>query len=183
MTHSATKPYAPQTHSLPGRLVKFFSANLEEELSADDITLKFDVQRNKLHSNLQLAVEHNWLARDGSIYSAGSQIRDKALVVPLTPSDFPRIESRKAKVHCLHMLDVESLRVETGVPYMKRASKGDHKWEPLFAKLTKPDQSIAVPAKVKGALAAAVAKRNKQKRGTFAIALTSADQARVWRLA
>lgn len=81
-------------------------------------------------------------------------------------------------------VDIGNLKVEEGIPYLGDVSKGKSKWSPLFAKLIKPGQSLAIPADMRGAVGAAANKLNKsQTQGRFRVAMTSADEARVWRIA
>lgn len=83
-------------------------------------------------------------------------------------------------------LDIASLKVEDGVPFIPPSRGGAQgKWDALFDKLAKVGQSLAVPGEVKAALAAAAIKRNKATplRGKFAVQKTGPDAARVWRVA
>jgi len=57
------------------------------------------------------------------------------------------------------------------------------RYAPLFAKLTEPGQSTALPLSVKSALMAAVAKHNKLKQGAYRVAKFSATECRIWRIA
>lgn len=82
-----------------------------------------------------------------------------------------------------YTLDISKLQVEEGVPFMKINGPTVGKWEPIFQKLEKPDQSIALPGHLRGALASAVRTRNKQNKGMFRVAMTGPGQARIWRLA
>lgn len=83
-------------------------------------------------------------------------------------------------------IDIAKLQVEDNVPFVPPGGKGAmDKWAPLFDRLTKPGQSVAIPGTAKSALAAAAIKRNKLQppRGKFAVQKTGPDTARVWRVA
>lgn len=55
--------YTPRSDSLPARVIAFFQRNLDEELSLEDITEKFDTTRGNIHTNLGLAVDAGMLVR------------------------------------------------------------------------------------------------------------------------
>ena len=57
-------------------------------------------------------------------------------------------------------------------------------WVADIAKLTKPGQSVEIPAEVRGAVGAAIGKINGLKtQGQFRVAMVTSDTARVWRTA
>lgn len=96
----------------------------------------------------------------------------------------PQVTTGRARPR--HTIDLSALVVEEGVPFAKANGKapGVSKWDPLFAKLTEPGQSVAVPGHVKSAIAAAINKRKKDKdAGTYRVAMTGNGLARVWRTA
>lgn len=177
------KTYSPRADSLPARVVAFFAKHPEEELHISDIAMKFDVPSSGIHSNLKPAVDCDLLKRNNSLYSAGQAI-DLATPVAVAhaPAAAPRQKpAPKGYSSPRHHVDVKQLKVDIGVPCITHNGKGLSKWAPLFAKLTAADQSIAIPGHIKGALAAAVFIRNKQKNGTFRVAMTGCGEARIWR--
>jgi hypothetical protein len=84
---------------------------------------------------------------------------------------------------------IAALQVETGIPLGSGSNRsGASKWQPLFAKLTAPNTSVAIPREWKTAVAADAAKRNAKARKskglpTYRVAYINATQARVWRVA
>lgn len=190
------KPYTPQAGSLAALVVGFFTNNRDENLTLDDIAEKFVCTRGNIHTILRSAVESGLLERgkndDGEyIYQRGpkapaapgvdiDQVHQPRQCVPVgkrtrnTPSGYTSVRK---------LLDVAALKVEDHVPYMPTARKAASKWDALFDKLTMPGQSVAIPGDCKSALAAAAHMRNKKKAGTFQVAMTGADEARVWRIA
>lgn len=174
--------YSPKPDSFPARVIAYFRRVPDEEMSVEDLALKFDIERSGIHTNLKPAVEHDMLKRDGSIYSAGKNIGTAEPGTKL--ADLPRRKSATAGLTSPRLaLDLALLKVEEGVPCPAGNKLGISKWDDLFTKLAKAGQSIAVPADVKGALAAEANKRNKKKLGTFRVHKTSATQARIWRTA
>ncbi|MBH2008060.1 MAG: MarR family transcriptional regulator [Xanthomonadaceae bacterium] len=190
-----TEIYKPSAGSLPSQVVWFFTNNHDEQLSLGEITVKFDVPRGNIHTQLGRAIDAKLLARtrneDGEyIYSAGPAIYHPAKkAVPDAPAPAPPDAPRKTRgpvkgfASPRYSLDISQLKVEEGIPFMKINGPTVSKWEPVFQKLQKPDQSIALPGHLRGALASAVRTRNKENKGTYRVAMTGPGQARIWRLA
>lgn len=190
-----TDPYKPRTGSLAAQVSWFFLQNPDEQLGLSEITEKFDAVRGNIHTLLAPSIAAQLLVRtrneDGDyIYSAGPAIHNPAKdAVPDAPApaaaDTPRKTRGPVKGFASprYSLDIRTLKVEEGIPFMKMNGPAESKWEPLFRKLTQPDQSIALPGHLRGALASAVRNRNKENKGTFRVAMTGPGQARIWRLA
>lgn len=188
-------PYKPRAGSLPAQVVWFFTNNPDEQLALTDIEEKFDAVRGNIHTLLALAIEAQLLVRtsneDGEyLYSAGLAIgkpaQEAAPAAPPPPAaDVPRKTRGPVKGFASprYSLDISKLKVDEGIPFMKMNGPSESKWEPLFRKLTGPDQSIELPGHLRGALASAVRTRNKEHKGTFRVAMTGPSQARIWRLA
>lgn len=176
--------YTPRSDSLAAQVVAFFRANPDERLTADDVAQKWDVNRKSVHTLLARSLDVQLLQREQStdgewIYAAGAML-------PMTAVPEPK-PARSSKAFGFssprHAFDLDAAEVEEDVPYMPGGIKGQSKWGPLFDKLEKPGQSIAIPGQVKSAVAAAAIKRNAEKRGTFRVQMTGPDAARVWRVA
>ena len=188
-------PYIPRAGSLPSMCLHFFRNNPDELLTLDDITDKFDVVRGNIHTMLKPCLDADLLVRgrseDGDyFYSAGPEIGAPAAVPaeeppapPVAATPGAKRGQRKGFPSLRHHIDLDTLQVEEGIPCLKGNIPLQSKWEPLFAKLAKPGQSICIPGHVKGALAAAVFTRNKENRGVFKVYRTGPDTARVWRTA
>lgn len=186
--------YTPRAGSVASRVVEFFQANLFEELTKDDIAQKFDATPNNVHSLLIPVIEMEVLARtrngDGEyVYHHPSHtVSDKAPAArkPRTaPAEKPAAPApRTMSTPVRKMINIDALKVEEGIPYLGDQAKGKSKWQPLFDKLTKPGQSVQIPADMRGAVGAAIGKINRIKtHGTFKVALISDEHARVWRTA
>lgn len=183
------KTYKPQAGSLASQVIGFFQNNRDEHLTLDDITEKFACTRGNVHTLLRLACDAGQLVRardeDGDyIYKRGP------LMAAVCGVDIDHVRQQRAKLgrpsgftSARKIIDIDALQVDDDVPFMPLESRGTSKWDPLFAKLCKVGQSVAIPADCKSALSAAVLGRNKKKLGTFKVALTEPGQARVWRTA
>ena len=184
MSSIDAKTYRPHTGSLPAQVLAFFKHHPEEELHISDITIKFDVPTASVHAALKDAVSSDLLKRNNSLYSAGVSIGETLAVVVSSPRLLPVPKTGPRGYNSPRLnLDMAALIVETDVPVIPvNGVKGESKWEPLFNKFTEAGQSIAVPGKVKAALAAAIGIRNKLGKGKFRVAMTGADVARVWRI-
>lgn len=182
--------YTPRAGSIAYRVVEFFQANQHEELTKDDIAQKFDATPNNVHSLLIPVIEIELLSRtrngDGEYvyHHPGHTVSDKAPAArkPRTAPAAPTPRTMSTPVR--KMINIDALKVEEGIPYLGDQAKGKSKWQPLFDKLTKPGQSVRIPADMRGAVGAAIGKINRIKtHGTFKVALISDEHARVWRTA
>lgn len=176
--------YIPRSDSLAAQVVAFFRANPDERLTADDIGLKWNVNRKGVHTLLARSLDVQLLQRERSpdgewLYAAGAMIETTAVPEP-KPA---RSQKTFGYASPRHGFDLDTAKVEEDVPYTPGGIKGQSKWGPLFDKLERAGQSIAIPAQVKAAVAAAAIKRNAEKRGTFRVQMTGPDTARVWRVA
>lgn len=186
--------------SIASRVIAFFQRNPEEELGMEEITDKFDAVRGNIHTLLSKAVDQKFLMRernkDGEwIYAAGPAIHAKPDGVDMdavhttnadkpTKAGKPRKRAANGFNSPRHAIDFDALQVDEGVPMPPAIHAGQNKWQPLFDKLKKPGQSIALPGHVRGAVAAAALKVNRlKKQGTFRVALVSKDTARIYRTA
>lgn len=188
---SKSTQYTFRPDGLPGRVVSFFQNNPDEELDLEAITEKFDATRGNIHTLLAKTVELAILVRttnaDGEyIYRAGKNLPRRsgvdmdAVHTPERAKAAPKGYQSPRKA-----VDISALQVDEDVPFDGTANhKGQAKWQPLFDKLTKPGQSIALPVDLRGAVGAAAAKINRAKtQGSFRVARTGADTCRVWRIA
>lgn len=56
-------PYKPRAGTVPQRVIDFFLANPEEELTIRDVAVKFDVAEISVYKCLANAVKHGVLAK------------------------------------------------------------------------------------------------------------------------
>lgn len=187
MTSKST--YTPQTGSLPSMVIGFFQNNPDEELTLEDIADKFGGARNNTHTNLSLAIQNGLLLRerneDGDyIYKAGKKLScaPKNAGVDIDAIHQGPKKAQKSVTATHRALDIDNLKVEEGIAFDPKGLRGRNKWQPLFDKLAKVGQSVAIPGEMYGALAAAARKVPKTQ-GVYRCCMTAPGQARIWRTA
>ena len=176
--------YLPKIGTLPAQVITFFAANPDEELTCMDIAEKFTCSRHSVHTNLAMCVDAGLLKR---ITNADS---DPAYIATeFTSSAARRIAAttlapKRRKPTPRHAVPLDKLKVEDDIQIPTTSTiKGIDKWAPVFDKLKKPGQSIELPIEARGAVGAAMTKRN-QKLGKrmFCIRIMSETTCRIWRL-
>lgn len=195
-----TNDYQPAQDSIPARVIAFFQANPDEELTLEDIAEKFDVVRNNIHTNLSLAVSAGAVVRDRNddgeyVYRLGGTAQRAPKAKPGPKPGNPgntltnafgasRPPSSRGYKAQRKDIDLSALQVDENVPFLAEGVKGQTKWQPLFNKLTKTGQSIALPADLRGAVGAAATKINGLKtQGKYRVAMVDASTCRIWRVA
>lgn len=188
MTTLPSTTYRPREGSLASQVLGFFVNNPDEELDLEAITEKFDASRGNIHTLLGGCIDAGLLVRDRN--KDGEWIYKPGRAGP-KEVDMDRVHKTKAKPKATSGfkaprkdIDLSALTVDDDVPYTTARDKGHNKWQPMFDKLTKPGQSIALPLEVQGAVAAVANKINKLKtQGTYRVAKVNATTCRVWRIA
>lgn len=191
-----TPTYTPRAGSIASMVIGFFRNNPDEELDLEAIAEKFDAVRGNIHTLLGGAVDAALLVRernsDGDyIYKPGPALQSGV--------DIDRCHAQQAALEAKPTakrappsgytaprkdIDLDALTVDEDVPYEGSCLKGQQKWQPLFDKLTRPGQSVALPLDLRGAVGAATQKINKLKtHGSFRVAKVNANTCRVWRVA
>jgi hypothetical protein len=181
--------YTQRADRLAAQVINFFRHNADEELMLDDIQEKFSATRGNIHTLLKPAVEAGLLFRGQDaggewVYAKGAKLQANLNAMPEPVQR--AIAAPKGHASPRHSIDIDALKVEDGIPVAMTNGNapGVSKWDPLFAKLTKAGQSVAVPGHVKGAIAAAIARRKKDKApGNYCVAMTGNGEARVWKTA
>jgi len=203
--------YKPQANSITGRVIAFFAANPDEELSPYDIATKFGAGQASVHSLLRPALEAKLLMRRRD--ELGDYCYGRGAALDLAPPEAdnppPKADKRGAgdgldmdAVHAtrtaapepaakrrenkaLPDFDLTAIQVDTHIPYTARVGvRGRDKWAPLFDKLANQGDSTALPAIFVPALMAAIAKRNRAAgKPLYRLSKTGPEQARVWRVA
>lgn len=184
--------------TLAQRCMAYFRRLPDEELSDKDIAIKFHCDAKSVFEALGNCVAQGYLARDGSIYSAGPELsaQSRALAyigagnpppaAPASGGPFSTLKVPRAKrgPYTHARLDMAALKVDDDVPVSARYKRsGADKWKPLFDQLTQANQSIEIPLSAMGAVRAAAIKQDKANKGKFRVARTGPELARIWRLA
>lgn len=94
--------YVPKPESLAHKVCSYFVRLPDEELLSREIAANFNVSPDNIAAQLSLAVEAAYLTRDGSVYSAGSDLKtfEAALLSgdkPAASSGFHRWLERKGE--------------------------------------------------------------------------------------
>lgn len=187
--------YNPQPGSLPSNVIGFFRLNRDEHLTLDDITSKFGGTYANIHTCLRQACDVGLLERDRNddgeyIYKAGKQLPQPMEGVNIDHAHEVRVQTVRVKLSMPQRgkasrkhINIDKLKVDSDVPYTAFPDKNRGKWEPLFHKLKKEGDSVALPLDFSAALAAAARKARRDKLGTFRVAKVNEEECRVWRLA
>lgn len=163
----SSTPYEPHASSLAAKVIGYFQQHRDEELSAADISIKFDTNISEVPVLLATAVAHQLLTMQshrkagipGKLYSAGSALKAR-FAAPQAPasawSGVANLPTASRVGKRLPALDLAKLQVQKGAPMpAKNAPAGTCRYDALFSKLTEPDTSVDVPAAYMGTLAKA----------------------------
>ncbi len=131
----ATETYTPKPDSLAGRVCQFFVDNDDEELSAADLAMKFDVPRSSISALLAAAIGAGLLRRvpgqSMPFYAAGPHIARLRPAPPPVAAAAPAAPPAAASVFAagaaaakaarrqrklLPPFDPHAIEIKTGVP-------------------------------------------------------------------
>ena len=202
MSNITSRTYCPRSGSLPAAVIAYFQKNLSAKLSSAEVAAKFNVPSASIHTNLNLAVEAGFIARDNGYYTAGDDIDqapeygavdqanatiEKARETPRNAFGTPITQQAsplppKAPTPAKQALpDPASLLIEDDVPLTPgRGAPVD--WGALLARM-QPGQSAALPRSAKATLSKAVTEWHKTKPEVFTIKKVNDEQIRIWRTA
>lgn len=182
--------YRPRVGSVPFRVIRWLTDNPDEELTRADVASKFELALKSVQNTLADAVklgallyvqneDLEWVYRLG-VRHAGNPFSALAsgiaTALPVGAAE-PTPEL------------IERLVVDDNVPIKKPKTSAESRWEPLFSKLKRQGQSIAVPAEWRISLARDAGRRNRAAKNdkalpTFKVGNDHASglHARVWRI-
>lgn len=184
--------YLPSPNSLAAHVCAFFKANPHDELSAVDISIKFEVARTNITGKLAEALQHEWLnlikkgKGETAVYVAGAKIGTVELQpladrLPPKPSSWPRAASPATPAR-EPMPDPDDLEIESGIAMPAPIRVTVSKYHAFFARMKDGDSFACSPAKAK------LICNNAQKWGkdnggiTFTQRRMTDGTARVWRV-
>lgn len=151
--------YTPRPNTLPARVVAYFARFPDEELSHQDIALKWHADAKNVPQQLAQAVACQLLKRDGLVFSAGPDIAR----FDLTPDALaPSAQPAPKKPRVAPLVDIEAIEFEDIPATAVQATARVH--ERWVAKIrTMPaGKSFAMPAVHRHALRAAATELRKQ---------------------
>lgn len=177
------KSYNPRPGSLAARLIFWLSRNPDEELSAQDVALKFDHPEHRVSADLVDAVNASALTNRRGVYGAGPALGE--FVGRVQPAK-PWKGSHANKGTPLPPLDVSALQVDVDVPEPAAgAGRTLSVYQQLIARLTHKGQSVAVPIAYRRGLLHSVARHNNKAEpgaGRYAVHAVSATECRLFRV-
>lgn len=179
--------YTPRAGSLAEKVCNYFRLNPSHILDIDTIADHFGVNGSVVAA-LDRAVRHGLLERRlGGEFAAGDNlpgIVNPSVISQPKPSSGTRLGAKRGH---LPPLDLSTLKVEQGVEVpAHNVSRGESRWEPLLAKLTKVGDSMQLPDQYKGTVLTYTRKRLKSRPDAperFKIGLDLKGQSRIWRTA
>jgi hypothetical protein len=191
--------YKPKAGSIPERVCQFFLANPEEELTRQDMALKFEMLPSSCDQIFKLAVEAGLLERktgdDGVVWSAGTRLTTAALTNEQTPppstTDKPKgfkgwlakkgHQSAEGRTRAIDLPPPSELilLITKDVPLPSPKQRSDD-YHPVWAAMNVNDSIAVAPAAAKRLVnwARGWAKPHKRK---FVVKAIDADTTRIWR--
>lgn len=177
-----TDHYTPRSGSLAARLIAFFQENPDEELTRQDIAVKFIVQPSMIDAELNMAIDQGAIAtKNGEsmerVWVAGRRI--KRVRVVKAQADDPRPRRRPASPAPDDMPLPSQIVIEKGVPKPKRALASE-KYVDVFMRM-EVDDSFAAPASCCKRLYEHARKFGKQVGRRFTLRRADDGSGRIWR--
>lgn len=193
-------PFYPPAFTLGAHVCNYFRINPEESLSTADIVCKFDITAREVIPLLAACVAQALLTRTkhgtAYVFSAGpalpmraveahSLATSQALPVATPASPQATAKARVNKSRFLPPLDVQKLKIETGVVQPgKPPKKWSTRYDSIFERLTAAGQSVEVPLAYHPSIDKARAKYSIRFPATeFRVRKVSATASRVFRIA
>lgn len=181
--------YTPKAGSLAEQVVNYFRLHPTAKLTIDEIRSQFTYKGNAVLA-LGAALTYGLIQRadgfDGA-FGAGPKlpgiVNPSAISKPNTKGGLPH----GAKRGHLPALDLDALQVESGIEVpTHNMRRGESRWEPLLAKLTKVGDSMQLPREYNGTVLTYTKKRIKLRpvdTSRFKLGLDLQNVNRIWRIA
>jgi len=181
--------YKPQLGSVAFKTIEYLTTNPEEELTSEDIGIKFDKPSKQVHSLLAEAVKAGALKREENaeqelVYRLGTGVPN---IVPAagrngslrTDLSFPATPAPAKRP--IVQIDVAAIPIDKDVPLVSSRGRQPIDWKALFTRMD-INHSCVLPKGVRGQLAKAAAEYKKQGLGEFSIRVLDDDALRMWRV-
>lgn len=178
--------YTPRGDSLARKVIDFLMANPDDELTPKDVGVKFDTDAKSVHASLKAPVENGWLVKVHNddlelVFRLGPQALNAGGPFAQLTGSAPPQATIDVTADRLRMLCVDD-----DVPINPPKPEPGEKWQPLFAKLTRPGQSIAIPMDWRTSLSREATRRNNLQTGsgpTYKVGKChKTAHARIWRV-
>jgi len=183
--------YMPRADSLADKVCQFFMRLPDEELLTREVAEKWGLETKNVGNNLARAVEAEYLALDGTVYSAGPCIAlFKAALAhqpksaggdleeapePRRHATTPRVDKRNGPF----WVDIKTVPIARMCPCPRGGGRALD-WTPLFDGL-QVGYSFALPAAAKSAIGTAI-KAYKDATGKVLACRKVNGGIRVWRV-
>lgn len=179
--------YRPSPESLAGQVLGFFALNPDEELTLEDIVLKFvhPGDNRNVHTQLMAACDHDMLVycpeeesyKKGRVALTTNDLTPQpAPAAPATkraPAKAKKMPSSKPRIDTL---DLNKIAIEDNVPIPTQGPD----WKGFLSRFS-VGQSAQLPANVLLRLRAGIKEAKAAGIGTFLTRRMSEDHIRVWR--
>lgn len=186
--------YNPQDGSVAFKVIEFLSTHPDEELTPEDVSVKYDKPRNNIHSLLGPAVLAGALTRgendDGDIvYRLGTG----APLIKANPHGAPSLRAATQGVWggvkqptkpwrvLRAAIDVDAIAIDTDVPMPGRIGGVTPDYSRLFARMA-PGHSCLLPIAAQARLRKACTEFKRAGAGLMSISLIDDDSLRLFRL-
>lgn len=182
MTEPTT--YTPREGSLADRVIKYFAANPDEELTRRDLSDKFECAQAGVDTSLDGAVRAGLLATCNNdemvrVWVAGTALSKKPKPARETAPAVKRaVQSRMPEVDITTLV----VRADHPRPIRGNAVKGSTRYDAAFDKLTKPGQSFLLPKPYYGAVTKAAQMYGKRTGRVVKVHHVDASHVGVWRV-
>lgn len=195
MSKPTTPPtsYQPRPDTFPARVLEWFRANPDEELTREDAGRKWDLAPSQVTIGLRACVIAGLLAYGHNddltmVYSLPRPGKKTAATSAPAPAPRPQAAAWPAAGTAPGVLDFSDIEIERDVPLPDRPAGRISKWQALFDRLTEPDTSVRIPIEWRTGVAGHASKLNlaTKKAGTgprYLVRVVDAAHARLWRLA
>jgi hypothetical protein len=185
-----SKTYAPLVDSVAWKAVEYFTTNPDEQLSTQDLEVKFDKPAKQFHSLLGPAIQAGVLKRregdDGELlYSLGTG----CAAIKANKSRNPSLRTDallaganlgRKKPEPGYMVQLKDIEIRSDVPMPARRPEGQD-WADLLSRLKVKD-SFVVPMFLRSQANKACTVAKGDGRGTFTIRKISEEQIGIWRV-
>lgn len=182
--------YRPQLGSVAYQVIEFLTTHPEEELTREDVSVKYDTPAKQVHSLLAIAIESGALKRrdtdDGEIaYSLGTGVPSikpsRARNPSLRPDALIAGANLGKRKSALPPPDLTALEIRSDVPMPTGVGRAKTDWTVLLKRI-EVGQSTMLDRRHRAGLTKACTEWKKAGKGVFSVATVSDSQIGIWRV-
>lgn len=185
-----SKTYCPQVGSVAYQVIEFLTTHPEEELTREDVSVKFDTPAKQVHSMLATAIESGALKRrdtdDGEIaYSLGVGVPtikpSRARNPTLRPDALMAGANLGKRKSTLPPPDLTTLEIRSDVPVPGGPGRQKTDWTVLLQRM-EVGNSTVLDRRYRAGLSKACTEWKKAGKGSFSVGAISDSQIGIWRV-